>query len=191
MKTLLHTALLTLLATLAISQAHADEADYTKALEVFKAAGESSHYFDKSYGYALFPTVGKAGIGVGGARGKGRVYEQGRHLGDTTLTQLSIGLQLGGQAYSQIIFFEDKRALDEFTGGNFEFGAQASATAITASVSGTASTTGSSAGASGGQRDATTVAQSFYKGMAVFTVAKGGLMYEASIGGQKFSYKPR
>jgi len=190
MKTLLKASLLMLL-VLPFSAARADEADYTKAKEVFEAAGESSHYFGKSYGYALFPTVGKGGIGIGGARGKGRVYEQGRYIGDTTLTQLSIGLQLGGQAYSEIIFFEDKRALDEFTGGNFEFAAQASATAITASVSGTASTTGTSAGASGGQRDATTVAPSFYKGMAVFTVAKGGLMYEATVGGQKFSYKPR
>jgi lipid-binding SYLF domain-containing protein len=105
---------------------------------------------------------------------------------------LTVGLQLGGQAYSQIIFFEDKRAFDEFTSGNFEFGAQASAVAITAGASATASTTGSSAGASGGQHDASTKEiGGYYKGMAVFTVAKGGLMYEASIGGQKFSYTPK
>jgi len=131
-------------------------------------------------------------MGVGGARGKGRVYQQGSYIGDTTMTQLSIGLQLGGQAYSQIVFFQDKRALDEFRSGNFEFGAQASAVAITAGASATASTAGTSAGASGGQHDASTVdVGGFHKGMAVFTVAKGGLMYEASIGGQKFSYKPR
>jgi lipid-binding SYLF domain-containing protein len=127
---------------------------------------------------------------VGGARGKGRVYEHGKYVGNTTMTQLSVGAQLGGQAYSQVIFFQDKRAFDEFTSGNFEFGAQASAVAITAGVSTTASTTGGSAGASGGQRDASTVGE-YYKGMAVFTVAKGGLMYEATIGGQKFSYKNR
>jgi lipid-binding SYLF domain-containing protein len=163
---------------------------YTDTIDVFKAAGESSHFFKSAYGYAVFPTVGKGGIGVGGARGKGRVYANGAHVGDTTMTQLTVGFQLGGQAYSQIIFFQDKRAFDEFTGGNFEFGAQASAVAITAGASAGASTTGSSAGASGGKKDATTVG-TYYKGMAVFTVAKGGLMYEASIGGQKFSYKAK
>jgi lipid-binding SYLF domain-containing protein len=104
------------------------------------------------------------------------------------MTQVTIGLQLGGQAYSQIIFFEDKRAFDEFTGGNFEFGAQATAVAITAGASAQAGSTGTSAGASGTQQHAKTAAQ-YSKGVAVFTVAKGGLMYEASIGGQKFSYK--
>ena len=190
MNTPLRASLLMLLALLPFSLARAADEGYTKALEVFQSAGESSHYFRSAYGYALFPTIGKAGFGVGGARGKGRLYRQGAWVGDTTMTQLTVGLQLGGQAYSQIIFFEDQRAFDEFTGGNFEFGAQATAVAITAGVSGTASTTGSSAGASGGQSDATTVGK-YYKGMAVFTVAKGGLMYEASIGGQKFSYKPR
>lgn len=95
-------------------------------------------------------------------------------------TKLTVGLQLGGQAYSQIIFFQDKRALDEFTSGNFEFGAQATAVAITAGASASASTAGASAGASGGQHDASTVdAGGYHKGMAVFTVAKGGLMYES------------
>jgi hypothetical protein len=109
------------------------------------------------------------------------------------MTQVTIGLQLGGQAYSQIIFFEDQRAFDEFTSGNFEFGAQASAVAITAAASAEATTTGSSAGASAGKHDATTTTAGteYHKGMAVFTVAKGGLMYEASIGGQKFSYTPK
>ena len=106
------------------------------------------------------------------------------------MTQVSVGLQLGGQAYSEIIFFEDKRAFDDFTSGNFEFGAQASAVAITAGASASTSTgAGATAGASGGKNDANTVGR-YDKGMAVFTVAKGGLMYEASIGGQKFKYKP-
>jgi len=104
------------------------------------------------------------------------------------MTQLTVGFQLGGEAYSQIIFFEDQRAFDEFTSGNFEFAATASAVAITAGASAAATTTGSSAGASGGKHDATTKGAGYHKGMAVFTVAKGGLMYEASIGGQKFSY---
>lgn len=177
--------------SLGIASAYASDDPYSNAIEIFKSAGESSQFFDKAYGYAVFPTVGKGGIGIGGARGKGQVYEQGNHIGDTTLTQISVGFQLGGQAFSQIIFFQDKRALDEFTGGNFEFAAQASAVAITASASAQATTTGSSAGLSGGQRDASTVGPLWYKGMAVFTVAKGGLMYEAAIGGQKFSFSPR
>ncbi|HKE96490.1 MAG TPA: YSC84-related protein, partial [Povalibacter sp.] len=123
------------------------------------------------------------------AHGKGRVFAQGKHVGNTSMTQLTAGLQLGGQAFSQIIFFEDRRAFDEFTGGNFEFGAQATAVAITAAAGAGATTTGTSAGASGGKHDAKT-AGAFYKGMAIFTVVKGGLMYEATLGGQKFNYKP-
>ena len=165
---------------------------YAEAIGIFQQAGESGSFFGKSYGYAVFPTIGKAGLGVGGAHGKGRVYVGGRHVGDTKVTQLSIGLQAGAQAYSQIIFFEDKRAFDEFSSGNFEFGASASAVAITAGVSAGAGTTGAGAGASGGKHDATTASiGGYHKGMAVFTVAKGGLMYEASIGGQKFSYTAR
>jgi lipid-binding SYLF domain-containing protein len=169
-------------------QASADKYDDTIA--VFRGAGESAKFFDNAYGYALFPNVGKGGIGIGGARGKGRVYAGGKYVGDTTMNQLTVGFQLGGQAYRMIVFFEDKRAFDEFTSGNFEFGAQATAVAITAGASAGAATTGGSASASGGQRDAAT-AGAYHKGMAVFTVAKGGLMYEASVGGQKFSYKAR
>ncbi|MCU7931240.1 MAG: hypothetical protein KZQ90_10595 [Candidatus Thiodiazotropha sp. (ex Codakia rugifera)] len=185
MKTKLSIFLLSLLLLLPIDNVLADE--YQETLEVFKAASESGKFFEDNYGYAVFPTIGKAGIGIGGAFGKGRVYTKGAHIGDTKVTQVTIGLQLGGQAYSQIIFFKDKRALDEFTGGNFEFGAQATAVAITAGASAAATTTGSSVGASGGQHDAITSGK-YHKGMATFTVAKGGLMYEASIGGQKFSY---
>jgi lipid-binding SYLF domain-containing protein len=114
----------------------------------------------------------------------------GRHVGDVKVNQLSIGFQAGGQAYSQIVFFQDARALKEFTGGGFEFGAEATAVAITAGANAKAGTDGASAGASAGKHDAKT-AGTYHKGMVVFTVAKGGLMYEASIGGQKFSYKPR
>jgi lipid-binding SYLF domain-containing protein len=179
------TSLLTLFAVLAFLPAHADE--YADAVKVFQDAGQSSAYFKNSHGYAVFPTIGKAGAGVGGAHGSGRVYEKGTYVGDTKMTQLTFGLQLGGQAYSQIIFFEDQRAFRQFTDGNFEFGAQAQAVAITAAATAAATTTGASAGASTGRHDAKTSGR-YYRGMATFTVAKGGLMYEASLGGQKFSY---
>ena len=161
--------------------------DQKDTIKVFTNAGESGDFFDKSYGYAVFPTIAKGGIGIGGAHGKGKVYEKGKYVGDTSMTQVTIGFQLGGQAYSQVIFFEDQRAFKEFTSGNFEFGAQATAVAITAGASATASTTGNSTGASGGQNDAKTKGK-YHKGLAVFTIAKGGLMYEASIGGQKYEY---
>ena len=163
---------------------------YDDTAQMFRNAGASNAYFAKSYGYAVFPTIGKGGFGIGGARGKGRVYVGGNHVGNTTMTQLTIGFQFGGQGFSQIIFFEDERSFREFSGGNFEFGANASAVAITAGASASASTSGATAGASGGKNDATTAGTSYYKGMKVFTIAKGGLMYEASIGGQKFSYRP-
>jgi lipid-binding SYLF domain-containing protein len=180
-------SLLALLMGFAFIPAWADE--YVDAVKVFQDAGQSGAYFNKSYGYAVFPTIGKAGVGVGGAHGSGRVYEKGAYVGDTKMTQLTIGFQLGGQAYSQIIFFENKKAFDDFTSGNFEFSAQATATAITASASAQATTTGTAAGASSKASNATTAGTGYQNGMAVFTVAKGGLMYEASLGGQKFSYK--
>jgi lipid-binding SYLF domain-containing protein len=170
---------------LSFSSAWADEYDDTIA--VFKKAGQSGAYFGKSYGYAVFPTIGKGGVGLGGAYGKGRVYEKGKYVGDTSMTQVTAGFQLGGEAFSQIIFFEDQRAFQEFTSGNFEFSAQAQAVAITAGASAAATTTGSAAGASTSRYDAKTAGK-YYKGMATFTVAKGGLMYEATIGGQKLNY---
>src|SRR4030095_13470386 len=94
----------------------ADESSAT--IQVFRDAGQSGEFFNKAYGYAVFPTIGKGGFVVGGARGKGRVYEQGKYIGDTTMTQVTAGFQLGGQAYSEIIFFESKAALDQFTQGN-------------------------------------------------------------------------
>ena len=163
------------------------EEKFEETINVFKNAGESSSFFDNSYGYAVFPTIGKGGLVVGGAHGKGRVYTQGNYVGDTTVTQLTIGLQAGGQAFSEIIFFQDKRAFEEFSSGNFGFSAEATAVAITAGASARATTEGGTAGVSGGKNDATTVGK-YHKGMAVFSVAKGGLMYEASVGGQKFSY---
>lgn len=179
--------ILAVLAALPLAPAWADE--YANTIAVFRKAGESATFFGNSHGYAVFPTIGKGGIVIGAAHGKGRVYREGQYVGNTSMTQVTVGAQFGGQAYSEIIFFKDKRAFDDFTGGNFEFGAQASAVAITASASARGGTTGSSAAASGTQRHAKTAAE-YHKGMAVFTVAKGGFMYEASVGGQKFTYEP-
>ena len=186
MKTMIRLSL-ALLMLLGFTQARADE--YSDTIGVFKSAGESSSFFKKSYGYAVFPTIGKGGIGIGGAHGSGRVFARGKAVGDTSMTQVTVGLQLGGQAYSQIIFFEDERSFKEFTSGNFEFGAEAQAVAITAAAGAQASTTGASAGASGGKKDAATAGK-YYKGLAPFSIAKGGLMYEAVLSGAKFSFKP-
>jgi len=127
-------------------------------------------FFEKASGYVVIPTVGKAGFGIGGARGKGVLYENGAVTAVVTLSQLSFGFQWGGQAYSEFIFFEDAATLENFKRGNYELGAQASAVAITAGASADAE---------------------FNGGMAIFTQAKGGLMYEASIGGQKFKVEAK
>jgi lipid-binding SYLF domain-containing protein len=165
-------------------------ASYHDTVELFRNAGQSGTFFHSCYGYAVFPTIGKGGLIVGGAHGDGRVYLQGKYVGDISMTQVSVGLQAGGQAYSQIIFFEDKRAFDEFTNGSFEFGADAGAVAITAAAGASAGTTGANAGASGGMKDAVTSGH-YYRGFAVFSIVKGGAMYEASLAGQKFKYTPR
>ena len=127
-------------------------------------------FFDEAAGYAVFPRVGKGAVGVGGAYGRGELYEAGQLEGYCTLTQASIGLALGGQAYTELIFFETQHALDRFKTGNFAFAAQASAVALKSGASANAKYT---------------------DGVAVFTMAEAGLMYEASIGGQKFSYRPK
>jgi lipid-binding SYLF domain-containing protein len=162
--------------------------EYDDTVKLFKDAGQSAAFFKDSYGYAVFPSIGKGGLGVGAAHGSGHVYEQGKYVGDTTMNQVSIGFQAGGQAYSQIIFFKDKRAIDEFKSGNFEFDAGVSAVAITASAGGSVGTTGSEGNVSGGKKDAKT-AGAYHKGMAVFTIVKGGAMYEAALAGQKYKYK--
>jgi lipid-binding SYLF domain-containing protein len=174
---------------LIVSVGVARAGSYPDTIAAFEKAGASGTFFSRSYAYAVFPTVGTGALGVGGAYGKGRVYVHGVHSGDATLTQLSLGFQAGGKAYSEIIFFEDKRALDEFESGIFEFGADASVVAVTAGANAGAATNGASAGVSAGKNDATTRG-AFQKGMAVFTIAKGGLMFSASIAGQKFSFSP-
>ena len=164
--------------------------EYADTISLFKSAGQSAAFFNSSYGYAVFPSVGKGGLVVGAAHGDGRVYEKGKYIGNTAMTQVSVGFQAGGEAFRQIIFFENKAALDQFTTGNFEFGADVNAVAIKSGASGSVGTTGATGTASsGGGKDAGTAGK-YYKGMAVFTMVKGGAMVQATVGGQKFSYKP-
>lgn len=165
--------------------------NYSKAISVFKKSEVVQPFFKNSYGYAVFPTIGKGGIGVGGAYGKGQVYQGGKVTGTTSLAKLSIGFQLGGQAFSQIIFFQDKRSYGEFIGGEFEFDASASAMVITAGVQAKAGTEGATGSATAGPATGAQAKTSYHKGMVVFVHAKGGLMYEAAIGGQKFSFKAK
>lgn len=158
--------------------------DDQQALNELTQSKVVQKFKQSAYGYAVFPTIGKAGFGVGGAHGSGGVYVAGKKTGDVSMTQLSIGFQLGGQAYRQVVFFEDKRAYREFTSGNFEFSAQAEAIAITSSAGASAGTEGSSASA-----DENQAKTKYHKGMIVFTMGKGGLMYQASLGGQKYSFE--
>ena len=163
---------------------------YAETIETYKKSEAVRPFFKSAYGYAVFPTVGKGGIGIGGAFGKGRVYKGGKVTGSVTLVKATIGFQLGGQAFSEMIFFEDKRAYDDFTSGNFEFDATASAVAITAGAQAKAGTEGTTAGASAGPATGKQAPSSYRKGMAIFVHTIGGLMYEASIGGQKFNFTP-
>ncbi|MEJ2656668.1 MAG: hypothetical protein P8012_05665 [Desulfobacterales bacterium] len=169
--------------------AHADK--FTNTIDIYKKSAAVQPFFKNAYGYAVFPTIGKAGIGIGGSYGKGQVYRGGKVTGEVSVIKGSIGFQLGAQAFSEMIFFEDKRAYDEFTSGEFEFDATASAVAITAGAQAKAGTEGATAGASAGPATGKQAKISYHKGMAVFVHTKGGLMYEASIGGQKFTFKPK
>lgn len=140
-------------------------------IEQFKDTNKKmARLFRDAWGYAVFPNVAKGGIGIGGAVGRGVVFEKGVAIGTTKLWQISLGLQLGGQTYSEVVFFEHKTAMDKFKAGKFKLGAQASAVAVTAGASADAS---------------------FHNGVAIFTLVKGGLMYEASVSGQKFNFYPR
>jgi lipid-binding SYLF domain-containing protein len=144
--------------------------DVPPVIEKFKQKDPGmAKIFADAVGYVVFPTVGKGGIGLGGARGKGWVYEGGKLIGKSTLTQVSFGFQFGGQAYSEIVFFQTSQALENFKLGHLKFDAQASAVALTARAS---------------------ADLAYRNGVAIVTMAKGGLMYEASVGGQKFSFKP-
>lgn len=164
---------------------------YDDTIAVFRQSEAVQPFLENAYGYAVFPTIGKAGIGIGGSYGTGQVYQAGKVTGETSLVKATFGFQLGGQAFSQMVFFEDKRAYDEFTSGEFEFDAAASAVAITAGVQAKAGTEGATASATAGPATGAQAKASYHKGMVVFVHAKGGLMYEAAIGGQKFSFKPK
>ncbi len=164
--------------------------NFDDALAKFRSSSGTAEFFAKAYGYALFPTIGKGGIGLGAAYGKGHVYRGNNLVGKTEVVQISIGFQLGGQAYSEIIFFKNKSAYDRFTSGSFEFGAEASAVALTLGANAKAGTTGTSAGGNEARSEDASSTGLWTADMAVFTLAKGGLMYEAAIGGQKFSYAP-
>lgn len=140
------------------------------AVERFRSVDPSlEKFFNNSYGYAVFPKIAKGAAGIGAANGDGEVFEQGRLVGTSEMTQVTIGFQLGGQTYSEIIFFQTQQKLDEFKAGNFEFAANASAIAAESGAGRT---------------------NDFSEGLAVFTLPRGGLMFEAAIGGQKFSYTP-
>ena len=140
-------------------------------IAAFKKADPSiATFFKKAHGYVVFPEITKGAIGIGGAAGDGTVFERGTAIGSSSLTQVTIGLQLGGQTYSEVIFFKDKAALGNFKGGNYELAAGASAIALEDGASKTAD---------------------YNNGVAIFTMGTGGLMFEASIGGQKFSFEPK
>ncbi len=145
-------------------------ADSKNAKAAFiRSDGLMQNLFNKSYAYVVFPNIGKGAIGVGGAAGSGIVFQDGKPIGRAKMKQVTVGFQFGGQTYREVIFFENAAALDRFKGNNFEFSAQASAVAVTK-------------GASGNVK--------YSEGVMIFTQEKKGLMYEASIGGQKFSYSP-
>ena len=125
-------------------------------------------WFDSAYGYVVFPSVGKGAIGVGGAHGNGLVYKGGELVAKSELIQVTVGLQIGGQSFVEVIFFKDETAFKDFGRGNFELSAQASAVAFAAGASD---------------------AMAYNTGVAIVTMTQGGLMYEASVGGQKFKYE--
>jgi len=140
-----------------------------ETIEMFKKADPSiSKFFSGAAGYAVFPSVGKGAIGIGGAGGSGVLFEKGTPVGKTSLAQVTIGVALGGQAYSEIVFFESASQVTDFKKGSFALAAQATAVAAAAGAAANAP---------------------YAHGVAVFTVAKGGLMYEASVGGQKFGFE--
>jgi lipid-binding SYLF domain-containing protein len=172
----------------AASPARAD--NYSNTIELFKKSEAVQPFFENAYGYVVFPAIGKGGFGIGGSYGKGQVYIGGKVTGKASVIKLSIGFQAGGQAFSEIIFFQDKRAYNEFTAGEFAFDAQASAVVITIGAEAQVGEKGTSAGASLGSASGVQTAAHYRKGMAAFVHVRGGLMYEASIGGQKFNFKP-
>jgi lipid-binding SYLF domain-containing protein len=163
--------------------------DLSETIELFRGIPQVAPYFEKSYGYAVFPRIGRGGLGIGGASGRGQIYVGGQVTGFSRLMDITFGAQAGGQAYRQVIFFENQAAYDKFTGGRYEFDASASAVAVTASAQASAGTQGASAAAGAGN-PSTGTAAGYVNGMQTFTMAEGGLMYAATIGGQKYNFDP-
>ena len=176
----------TVLATSNMALAQKPE-DVAETIDLFKMIPQVAPYFTSSYGYAVWDRIGRGGLGIGGARGKGQVYQGGKVTGISTLTDVTFGAQAGGQAYRQVIFFQDKAAYDKFTSGKFEFDASASAVAVTASANASAGTQGASSAAGTGNPN-TGAAKGYVNGMQTFTMAEGGLMYAATIGGQRYNF---
>jgi lipid-binding SYLF domain-containing protein len=190
MKTVALFLLITVLFGASANSVAAEAEDYSSTIGVFRESPAVAKFFKNSYGYAVFPTIGKAGYVIGGSYGKGQVYREGKVTGKSTVVEGSIGFQIGAEAFSEIIFFQDKRAYDEFTSGNFKFDATAQAVALTAGAQAQAGTTGASAGASAGPKTSVQAETNYVKGMAIFVHSKVGLMVELSVGGQKFTFQP-
>lgn len=177
-----------LLAAFAIT-AHAQRVrDVAPTLEIFRGIPQVAPYFDTAYGYAVWPRIGRGGLGIGASRGRGQVYVGGEMTGFSTHTEVSIGLQAGGQTYRQIIFFQSREAYDIFTRDSFEFDAQAQAVAVTASAEAGAGTTGARASAGAGT-PSSAAGGGYQDGMQIFTMAEGGLMYKATIAGQRYNFE--
>ncbi len=182
------TALLYVLSGSAVSQ---EIEDFSRSIEDFQSIEAVAPYFDTAYGYAVWRRIARGGFVIGAASGKGQVYLNGEVTGFSRLIDVTIGFQAGGQAYRQIVFFQDKRAYDEFTSGNFQFDASASAVAVTAGAQANASTQGSQASAGAGSASNTAITGAGYlRGLQVFTMLVGGLMYQATIGGQTYGFTP-
>jgi len=174
------------ISTIAIA---AQTENYSSTIKVFQDSPALSKFFKNSYGYAVFPTIGKVGYVVGGSYGKGQVYRHNKITGKSTVIEGSIGFQAGAEAFSEIIFFENKQAYNKFTSGNFEFDATAQAVAITAGAEAQIGTAGASASVSSGPKTGAQAKTDYINGMATFVHAKGGLMVEFSLGGQKFTFE--
>jgi len=181
----------TLLVALPVAAKKRQVEDYADTIGEFKSIGVVAPFFESAVGYAVFPTIGEGALVVGGSHGKGQVYQGGSVIGFSSISDISLGFQAGGQAYSQVVFFQNEDALKEFTSGKFEFSASASAIAVQATASAETGTEKTGATASATKTGEKSTANATYQGgIAVFTMAKGGMMASASIAGQKYSYKP-
>ena len=188
---ILHTRTLALAAILLATTALAQKvSDFSDAIDAFKAVPAVQPFFDNSYGYVVWRRIARGGFGIGGATGRGQVYVDGEVTGFSRLLDISVGFQLGGQIYRQIIFFENKAAYEDFTDGGFEFDAQAAAIAVTASAQASSGTQGSQAAVGAATTSELAAASAYHNGTRVFTMARGGLMYQVTIAGQRYNFRP-